>query len=624
MFFFSNCLTRPVVASIFFIAFSSANANEKCPQTIYQAKEIVTLESGWPSAKYVLVKGDSIRATANTLAELKDYHVPSECLDKTFKDKVIVPGFIEAHSHMLLGGLIANLPKIYPNAISHADGSTFDGISRPEQAIELIKYYVERFNNPNETLIVWGWDVLTMGGLHLDKHILNEISSTQPLLVWDSSEHFFYANDAAMQKANITEKDLSIPGAISIDKGFTGQFLGPKAGVRILADASHKMLSADFALPRMQSVLDLSAKNGITTTSEMAMGVFHFQAETFLNKKLMAGQPITRVVATPLVPSLLNHHSQDEAIAWVKTQQEKSNNYLIYRGVKFLFDDSFLGLSMMEEQYLDNRHGLYVMQPGDEVFNALRPWWQSNVQIHIHTNGTAANEALAETMAQLQLELPRFEPNLVIEHVGMTTPRIIERVENLGAMASVNPYYLYYRSDINNKFLGADRSAKAARLKTMHDSGMTVSLHSDSPIGPPIPLEWMWIATNRQSLSGEIKAPNERVSNATALKMITLNAAKTLGIDDKVGSIEAGKLADFTILDKNPLTVKKEQLRDIKVWGTVLGGRVIKASDIKADLSLVESRMPVDLTQLKVSQASKELWREWQVKAKHRQAGFSF
>jgi len=134
----------------------------------------------------------------------------------------------------------------------------------------------------------------------------------------------------------------------------------------------------------------------------------------------------------------------------------------------------------------------------------------------------------------------------------------------------------------------------------------------------------MWIATNRQSLSGEIKAPNERVSNATALKMITLNAAKTLGIDDKVGSIEAGKLADFTILDKNPLTVKKEQLRDIKVWGTVLGGRVIKASDIKADLSLVESRMPVDLTQLKVSQASKELWREWQVKAKHRQAGFSF
>ncbi len=601
----------------------TASANEPCDQIIYQAKEIVTMEPGWPSAKFVLVKGDTIRATANSLAELKYYQVPSQCLDKTFQDKVIVPGFIEAHSHMLLGGLTANLPKVYPNAITHADGSIFAGVTSAEQAIELIKYYVDNFNKPDETLMIWGWDVLTMGGLHLDKYILNKISASQPILVWDSSQHFFYANDAAMAKAKLTEVDLSLQGVISKDGEFTGQFIGPKAAIRILSDLVQTLLSADFALPRMQSVLDLSAKSGITTTSEMALGVFHLSAEDYLYQQLTENKPLTRVVVTTFAPALLKAHSEQEAIAWLTKKQQQSDDFIIYRGIKFLFDDSYTGLSMMEGDYLDARKGMYVMQPGDEILSALTPWWQNNFPIHIHSNGTQANDELAITLEQLQRQAPRFTPEFTIEHVGFIKPRTIEKMEKLGAMASVNPYYIYYRSDVNEAYLGADRSAKTVPLKTMADSGMTVSLHSDSPIGPPVPLEWMWIATNRPSLSKRIKAPFERVDNATALKMITLNAAKTLGIDDKVGSIEKGKWADFTILDKNPLTTKKEQLRDINVWGTVVGGRVIKASEIKADNSLITPRMQVDLADVVISNATKALWKNWQQAAKKRQAGFS-
>mgnify|MGYP001948924065 FL=1 len=601
-----------------------AHSNESCQSVIYQAKEIVTMESGWPSAKFVLVNGDKVQATANTLDQLKDYKIPAECIDKTFKNNVIVPGFIEPHSHMFMGGITANLPSVYPNSMQYADGSSFQGANSPEKAIELIKHYVENFNQPGETLIIWGWDVLMMGGLHLDKHILNEVAGNLPLLIWDSSEHFFYANDAAMQKAKLTEKDLNLPGVISKDGEFTGQFLGPKAALRILGDISKKMLSAEYALPRMQTVIDLSAQNGITTTSELALGIFHLKTENELYKKLQKDQPSARIVATPIIFSLLKFHTVEESVAIVKEHEKKTDPYFMYRGIKFLFDDSFLGLSMMEEQYLDNRQGLYVMQPGKEIFNSLLPWWENDVLIHIHVNGTAANEEFANTLAQLQLAKPRFDPKLVIEHFGMTTPKTIERVEKLGAMASVNPYYLYYRSDINAQYIGADKSAKASRLKTMQDSGMTVTLHSDSPIGPPSPLEWMWIATNRESLSGEIKAPAERVTQSEALKMVTLNAAKALGIDDKVGSIEAGKWADFTVLDESPLTVEKEHLRDIKIWGTVLGGRKIKATKVQYDGSLAKSRMSKELNKVVISKATKKLWSTWQVEATKRQANFSF
>lgn len=605
--------------------FSSSSYGEKetCKQIIYQAKEIVTMEPGWPSAKFVLVKGDTIRATANTLAELDYYQVPNQCLDKTFEHKVIVPGFIEAHSHMLLGGLTANLPKIYPNAITHADGSVFSGVASPQQAVELIKYYVKNFNNPDKTLIIWGWDVLMMGGLHLDKYILNQVSTTQPILVWDSSEHYFYANDAAMKKAKITMKDSSIQGVISIKGELTGQFIGPKAAVRILSGEIKTMLSADFALPRMQSVLELSAKNGITTTSEMALGIFHLATEEHLYQQLMKGSPLTRVVVTTLAPSLLTAHPKQKAITWLAKKQNNSDDYLIYHGIKFLFDDSYTGLSMMEDDYLDQRKGMYVVQPGDDILSALRPWWQNDFSIHIHSNGSQANHELTNTLELLQRETPRFTPEFIIEHVGFIKPRTINRISKLGAMASVNPYYIYYRSDVNEQYLGADRSAKTAPLKTMFNSGMTVSLHSDSPIGPPVPLEWMWIATNRKSLSGKIKAPFEQVDNATALKMITLNAAKTLGIEDKVGSIEKGKWADFTILDKNPLTTPKEQLRYINVWGTVVGGNVRKVTDIETNMSLITARMQVDLAEVEVSSATKTLWKNWQLSAKVRQAGFS-
>jgi predicted amidohydrolase YtcJ len=109
--------------------------------------------------------------------------------------------------------------------------------------------------------------------------------------------------------------------------------------------------------------------------------------------------------------------------------------------------------------------------------------------------------------------------------------------------------------------------------------GIPYSLHSDASVTPVDPLFAMWTATARKTMSGRVLGEDERISVAQALHAVTLGAAYLLAQDDRKGSIRAGKLADFTVLDRNPLDVASpDELRDIKVLGTIMGGKPFPAN----------------------------------------------
>ena len=125
-----------------------------------------------------------------------------------------------------------------------------------------------------------------------------------------------------------------------------------------------------------------------------------------------------------------------------------------------------------------------------------------------------------------------------------------------------------------------------------HTTGVVTALHTDTPVAPPRPLEEMYIAVTRRNESGEVCAPSECITIEQAMRMKTVDAAYVLGLDGLLGSIEPGKFADFTILYENPLKVKAEHIRDIKIWGTVVGG-IKYRKDHKWSL---KTRAPEDLT----------------------------
>jgi hypothetical protein len=113
--------------------------------------------------------------------------------------------------------------------------------------------------------------------------------------------------------------------------------------------------------------------------------------------------------------------------------------------------------------------------------------------------------------------------------------------------------------------------------------GVVVSLHSDNPVAPPVPLAEAWSAVTRRGLySGDrVWAPAEAVTPEQAMRMITIDAAYTLGVDDLVGSIEPGKLADFVVLGDDPQKVPKLKMKDVPVVATILGGKVITVEETR-------------------------------------------
>jgi predicted amidohydrolase YtcJ len=278
----------------------------------------------------------------------------------------------------------------------------------------------------------------------------------------------------------------------------------------------------------------------------------------------------------------------NKAKSYVSNLQNSSNDMLGFRGVKFYGDDAFISqnMSMVKPGYVDGHEGVYNTQP-EVMFDTYWPWWEAGFNIYVHSNGTGGNDESLKVLAELQAKKFRLDHRFALQHYGMSRGEMARTLKTLGGMVSANPYYVYYRGEFNEKGIGTDRANTAVKLKSLVDAGVPTTLHSDSPMGPPRPLEWVWIAVNRPSIeSNKILAPAERVTVEQAMRMVTIEAAFHLGMENKIGSIEAGKFADFTVLEEDPFTVDPMKIKDIAIWGTVLGGRPQAISSIVPEPSL--------------------------------------
>jgi predicted amidohydrolase YtcJ len=162
----------------------------------------------------------------------------------------------------------------------------------------------------------------------------------------------------------------------------------------------------------------------------------------------------------------------------------------------------------------------------------------------------------------------------VIVHFGFATVSQVKRIAELGALVSANPYYPVALADRYSQFgLGPERANQMVRLGDVARENISFSLHSDMPMAPGKPLFLLWSAVNRLTFSDRVAGPNQRIGAEAALRAVTLDAAYSLRLDKQVGSIEAGKLANFTVLDENPLATDPLKIKDIAVWGTIHEGR---------------------------------------------------
>lgn len=546
--------------------------------TVFLAKKIITMDTAWPDATAVAVKDGKV-LSIGSLEDLNPWlsKFPYK-IDKTFENKIIMPGFIEPHGHPLIGGTALSRPLLTYLPEPNPYGPGFPGVKSKTEALNMLKKYVEQTKNSNVPLIVWGYDIIAMGS-PLDANEIDNVSTTIPIIVWDASEHIVFTNTATLKKYNITAQDAKING-IKLDKNGqpNGQFYGVPAAVFILKKAFADSFTLESAYQNVKFLMDLSHKNGITTTTELTFGILDFQLEHALYNKYFnnPANPMRLVAITDAVSA--NAYQGQNAVNFVKNLASNNTDKLMFKGVKFFSDDAFVSLNMVIENpgYTDGHKGQYISAP-NQFADIMFPWWNAGFNIHVHSNGNGGNASTINALYQLMERKPRFDHRFSIEHYGISTPAMAKMVKQLGGVVSVNPTYLYARAEFNEPFIGKERADTAAAFNSLLKAGVTTSLHSDTPVAPPEPLKEVWMVVNRFSLSNKVLGPAERITVEQALRMITIDAAYTIGVDAYIGSITPGKFADFTVLESDPYSVPKENIKDIQVWGTVVGGKIFPA-----------------------------------------------
>ena len=193
----------------------------------------------------------------------------------------------------------------------------------------------------------------------------------------------------------------------------------------------------------------------------------------------------------------------------------------------------------------------------------------------MHCTGDLGLELALDTLEKLQWEKPRFNHGFTIEHFGVSTEEQVRRIKVLGALVCANPYYIHELGEAYwTGSIGHERASQMVRLGSVARAGIPFGLHSDFTMAPAEPLRNAWVAVNRLSETGQVLAPPERVSVHQAMRAITIDAALMIGMENEIGSIRAGKRADFTVLDDDPYQVAPETLKDVGVHATVFEGQV--------------------------------------------------
>lgn len=191
-------------------------------------------------------------------------------------------------------------------------------------------------------------------------------------------------------------------------------------------------------------------------------------------------------------------------------------------------------------------------------------------QIAIHTIGDKANRIVVNLYKKLLKEFPRNDHRHRIEHASLLTEDVIEDMREIGIIASCQPTFIYSESNWLDKRLGKDRCKYLYPFKSIVDAGVVLAAGSDCPVEDPNPLLGLYNLVTRNGF-----VPEQCLSIQEALKAYTINGAYA-SFEEKVkGSIDVGKLADLVILNKNPLEVPMDRIREIQVVETIIRGKTV-------------------------------------------------
>ncbi len=536
---------------------------------VYAARSIITMNPACPRASHVAVRDGRILG-AGSLPELAGWGAHE--LDERFKGKVLMPGLVEGHSHLMAGTLWRYTYCGYFD-LADPDGRVWRGAKSLDAVVAALSQAATHGIGP---VTGWGFDPIYFGAKRCTREDLDRVSAKRPVGVMHASGHILNVNTAALLALGYLRTGISHPGMpLGADGLPSGELKGPDAmgAALTVVGLNRNFLSGDEA--GIRAFGKLCVRAGVTTATDLAATLGDDELATLLATTAAPDFPAR------LVPLLrMIGMKPTDAVARAVALRTRSTDAVRLGAIKVVADGSIQGFSARLRwpgYYNGAPNGLWYTAP-EAIRECYALALAQGVQVHTHTNGDEATALALDCMEQALRTQPARDHRFTLQHVQMADAAQFRRMKMLGLCANLFANHHFYWGDQHRAItLGPERAQRMNACATALREGVPLAIHSDAPITPLAPLFTAWCAVNRLTASGAVLGEHERIGVEDALKAITLGAAYTLKLDGEVGSIECGKRADFCVLEDDPLAVAPEALKDVKVWGTVQGGRVFAA-----------------------------------------------
>ena len=526
---------------------------------------LLTMDPAQPRAEAMAVAGGRILAVGSR-AEVESFVGPATTtLEHT--TGVVMPGFVEPHVHLVSSALVFNGVDCSPYTNKTLD-AVLAALKAAAAAAPAGQAVVGQLYDPS----------LLPGQPDLTVELLDQVSTRVPVVVMNASQHFFYVNSAAYAAVGVTAATPNPPGGDygARDGKLTG--IVSESGAMIPFMKVLPALTPEVIAKAITGIAAMAAKQGVTYTHEAATGAIAGSKEVDLLHQVFA-QPGFAVRGSM---SLWGENLEDFTKAGIAPGS--GDDRLRSQTIKWVSDGSNQGYTgYMRENYIGrDTRGVANFTP-EQLAAHFAATVNAGWPIMCHANGDAALDMVMDAFAEAA-KLPSWDAakRHRTEHSSLLHDEHIAAMASLGITPSflMNHVRLWGRV-MRDDILGPERANLLDRYGSAVKAGLRASFHCDFSVSPIGPLNYIATAAARTMADGgEVLNAAERVSVAQALKGATIDAAWMCHADELVGSLAAGKAADFVLLGDDPLAYEKDPdaVRDIAVLATYSDGLAVHSA----------------------------------------------
>lgn len=556
---------------------------------ILKASSIITMEDAQPTAEAIAVDTSTGQITA--VGALADVQASAPGVAVTdLGTTVLMPGFIDPHSHPALAGVSTQAPAHwiapYVGYPTYAD-------------VQVLWKKLDAEVPAGQAILFNGLDRMLQGAPELTNTDLDAFFPSRPVAVLDNSGHEAYFNTALIKENGWADgRPPADPIGARYGRNADGTSNGRAYETAALLGALGKILTTGIPHPLLSIArwYELMATNGITATSD----------HSYSDKLLKGYEALASVEGVPLRVGLYHMSIEPDCGEALTTSVPEA--LLWKNGIKLWADGSpWVGTIAASFPYLDTPVVQAAQIPlgpsGESMMNytrteldaVLAKYAAQGWQYAFHVNGDIGLDIVLDAYERALSEngLLGTDHRWRVEHCGACRGDQFDRAARLGVTISLSPFQFIYWGDLlDGQMFPTEIGSQWIQAGSAFKSGAVVTFHNDGPVSPPIPLLNVQAMVTRRTPSGQLHGPEQQVSLNDAFKAHTVNAAYQLKRDHDLGSIRVGKFADLVELSADPFTVDSDKLTDqVKVIGTWVAGRKV---DTSAFLTAVEAIDPTE------------------------------